>query len=128
MSIRLGFLKIFFHIIEEMAHRGYLSTLELVVMLALMRLREDAYGVSIAREIEESTGRRMALASVYATLDRMESRGLVLSELGEPTLERGGRAKRYFQLTTKGLREVRQVRHELKRLWNRLPQLQGEPT
>jgi len=109
-----------------MAGRDYLTALELILMLALMRLRERAYGVSIAREIEESTGRGVALASVYATLDRLESRGLVQSELGEPTLERGGRAKKYFQITTKGLKEIRQVRHELKRLWNRLPQLQGE--
>ena len=113
---------------EQMTGRDYLSALELMILLALMRLRENAYGVSIAREIEESTGRRVALASVYATLDRLESKGLVQSELGEATLERGGRAKKYFQITTKGLRAVRQVRYELKRLWNRLPQLQGEPT
>lgn len=111
-----------------MADRDYLSTLELTVVSALLRLREDAYGVSIAREIEERIDREVALASVYATLDRLESRGLVRSELGEPTLERGGRAKKYFRVTTKGLRAIRQVRRELNQLWTQIPQLRGEST
>jgi len=62
---------------EYMTDRNHLTALELILMLALMRLREHAYGVSIAREIEGSSGRRVALASVYATLDRLELRGLV---------------------------------------------------
>ena len=65
-----------------------------MILLALMRLGDDAYGVPIAREIEETSGRAMALASVYATLDRLEEKGFVVSELGEPTAERGGRAKK----------------------------------
>jgi PadR family transcriptional regulator, regulatory protein PadR len=108
-----------------MAKRDYLGSFELIVMLALMRLREDAYGVPISREIEERVGREVALASVYATLERLESKGLVSSELGEPTSERGGRAKRYFQVTAKGLREVRQTRQALMKLWKRVPQLEG---
>ena len=111
-----------------MTDRNYLNTLELTIVLALLRLREDAYGVSIAREIEERIGREVAFASVYATLDRLESRGLVRSALGEPTLERGGRAKKYFHVTTKGLRAIRQVRRELDRLWSQIPQLEGEST
>jgi PadR family transcriptional regulator, regulatory protein PadR len=108
-----------------MAKRDYLGNFELIVMLVLMRLREDAYGVPISREIEERSGREVALASVYATLERLESKGLVSSELGEPTPERGGRAKRYFHITAKGLREVRQTRQALTKLWKRLPQLEG---
>ena len=76
-----------------MTNRDYLANFELIVMLALMRLREDAYGVPISREIEERIGRVVALASVYATLERLESKGLLSSELGEPTPERGGRAR-----------------------------------
>ena len=87
---------------EYMTDRNHLTALELILMLALMRLREHAYGASIAREIEGSSGRRVALASVYATLDRLELRGLVQSELGEPTLERGGRAKNTFRSRPKG--------------------------
>jgi len=111
-----------------MAKRDYLGSFELIVMLALMRLGEDAYGVPISREIEESSGREAALASVYATLERLESKGLVSSELGEPTPERGGRAKKYFHVTVKGLREVRQMQRALMKLWKRVPQLEGGAT
>jgi PadR family transcriptional regulator len=105
--------------------RIYLGNLELIVLLALIRLREHAYGLPISREIEETISREVALASVYATLERLESKGLVSSELGEPTPERGGRAKRYFHITAKGLREVHQTRQALTKLWKRLPQLEG---
>ena len=109
-----------------MAKRGYLGNFELMVMLALLRLRgEAAYGVPILREIEEITGREVALGSVYATLERLEKKALVASELGEPTAERGGRAKKYFQVTTQGLREVRGTQRMLKRLWKNVPQLAG---
>jgi PadR family transcriptional regulator, regulatory protein PadR len=119
---------IFFTILEEMKKRDYLGNFELIVMLAVLRLQEDAYGVPICREIEERMGREVALASVYATLERLESKGLVSSELGEPTRERGGRAKRYFQVTSKGLREVRQTRQAFMKLWKRIPQLEGGAT
>lgn len=105
--------------------RDYLGNLELIVLLALMRLGDNAYGVLISREIERNTGRGMALGSVYATLDRLESKGLVSSSLGEPTPERGGRAKRYFQITAKGLRDVREAQRVLTSLWRNLPSLKG---
>lgn len=109
-----------------MARRGYLGNFELMVMLALLRLREEAaYGVPILREIEDKSGHEVALGSVYATLERLEKKGLVSSELGEPTAERGGRAKRYFRVTTQGLRKVREMQRMLKRLWKELPQLAG---
>jgi len=73
-----------------------LGSFELMVMLALIRLGENAYGVPISEEIEQQTGRDISLGSVYATLDRLERKGLVSSTVGEPTPERGGRAKRYF--------------------------------
>jgi DNA-binding PadR family transcriptional regulator len=111
---------------EEMNRRNYLGNFELVVMLALVRLREDAYGVPILREIEERTGRQVAIASVYATLERLELKGLLSSELGESTPERGGRAKRYFHVTAKGLREVRETQRVLIKLWQGLPELRGE--
>ena len=65
-----------------MAKRDYLGNFELMMMLSLMRLHENAYGVPISREIEETTGREVALASVYATLERLEAKGLVSSQLG----------------------------------------------
>jgi PadR family transcriptional regulator, regulatory protein PadR len=115
-----------FIILKEMPKRGYLGDFELMVLLALMRLREDAYGVPISREIEQQSGRTVALGTVYAALERLEEKDLVLSELGESTPQRGGRAKRYFRITKKGLREVREARSALINLWRGLKQLEGE--
>jgi PadR family transcriptional regulator PadR len=114
-----------FIINEEMRKRNYIGDFELMVMLVLLRLGEGAYGVPISREIEQQCGRDVALGSVYATLERLEEKGLVSSALGEPTPERGGRAKRYFSLTKKGLRAVRETRRALIRLWRGLPELEG---
>ncbi len=71
--------------IEEMARGGYLGEFELMVMLAVLRLDADVYGVPISREIEKITGREVSLGSVYAALERLEEKGLVTSSLGEPT-------------------------------------------
>ena len=109
-----------------MTQRAHLSTFELMVMLALARIGERAYGVPIAKEIREHSGRTVVVGSVYAALDRLTEKGLVTSELGEPTPERGGRAKRYFRLTTKGVREARDAQRTLIKLWRGIPQLRGE--
>jgi PadR family transcriptional regulator len=108
-----------------MAKREFLGGFELLVLLALVRLGDEAYGVPIAEAIETSSGREVSLGSVYLTLDRLGTRGLVASRLGEPTAERGGRAKTYFHITARGLREVRQARRTLTALWHGVPQLQG---
>ena len=113
-----------FLIIEEMPKRSYLADFELMVMLALMRLGDDAYGVPISREIEQQSGREVSLGSVYATLERLEGRGLVSSCLGKPTAERGGKAKRYFRVTQNGLRKARETRQALMKLWRDLPELE----
>jgi DNA-binding PadR family transcriptional regulator len=109
-----------------MSRQTVLGGLELLVLLAVVRLGEDAYGVPVADEIEASCGRSMSVGSVYITLDRLERKRLVSSRLGEPTAERGGRAKTYFRVTANGLREVRLARRTLMRLWHRVPQLVGE--
>jgi DNA-binding PadR family transcriptional regulator len=111
-----------------MTTHGVLGGFELLVLLALIRLGDDAYGVPISDEIEASCGRSVSVGSVYITLDRLERKGLVTSRLGEPTAERGGRAKTYFRPTAKGLREVRLARRTLMRLWQGVPQLGGETT
>ena len=102
------------------------ASLELMILLAVMRLEDTAYGVPISREIEESVGRAVAIATVYASLNRLEARGLVKSKLGDPTPERGGRAKRLFTITAAGIREVQDARRALTQLWNGLPQLKGQ--
>jgi len=115
----------FFAIVVQMSKHQYLGTFELAVMLALIRLCDNAYGITISREIEEIGGREVTLGSIYATLDRLETKGLVSSEIGEPTPERGGRAKKYFRVTARGLREVRGTQRVLERLWHGLRQLEG---
>jgi PadR family transcriptional regulator, regulatory protein PadR len=106
-----------------MGKRDHLSTLELLVLFAVMRAGRNASGIPITREIEASGGREIALASVYAALARLEEKGLLVSELGEPTPERGGRAKAFFRVTAKGLKEARHARSLLTELWSGLPEL-----
>jgi DNA-binding PadR family transcriptional regulator len=103
-----------------------LGGFELLVVLALIRLGDEAYGVPIAETIEERSGHAASVGSVYMTLDRLERKGLVSSRLGEPTAERGGRAKTYFRVTPKGLRAARRSQQTLINLWRGLPQLEGE--
>lgn len=103
----------------------YLSDFELIVMLAVLRLGDHAYGVPIAREIEEQAKREVKLGSIYAALERLEEKGFVVSALGEPTQERGGRAKRYFRVTKLGMRRVRETRQTLIKLWRGVPALEG---
>ncbi len=97
-----------------------------MILLALIRLGDDAYGVPISKELLNTTGRDVALGSVYAALDRLERKELVSSTLGDPTPERGGRAKRYFRPTKKGMREVQMTRTALINLWRGLPLPEGE--
>ena len=105
--------------------RESLGHFELLVLLALLRQGDEAYGVPIANAIEQSTGKPVILASVYNTLDRLEEKGLVRSAMGQPTPERGGRAKRYFSITTAGLREVSAAKKALTVLWRGIPIHEG---
>jgi PadR family transcriptional regulator, regulatory protein PadR len=79
-----------------------LGELEQLVILALLRLGDDAYGVTVQATLAERTGRSPALATVYTTLARLEAKGIVVSHLGAATPERGGRAKKHFRVTTAG--------------------------
>jgi len=104
-----------------MARRDYLTQTELMVMLAILRLRDEAYGVPISTEIFERTGREVATASVYAVLERLEDQGLVESQMGEATATRGGRAKTYFRVTAKGSAQLRETQRALELMWRGLP-------
>ena len=77
-----------------------------MLLLAIIHLGEDAYGIPISRELERHRGRDVSIGSVYAALERLEGKGLVNSSLGDPTPERGGKAKRFFCITKEGLRQV----------------------
>jgi DNA-binding PadR family transcriptional regulator len=105
--------------------RQLLTDFELMILLAVLRVADEAYGVTIAREIERTAGRQVVLGAVYAALDRLERNGWVSSKIGEPTAERGGRAKRFFSVTPQGLRAVKDTRRALVALWNDVPQLKG---
>ena len=102
--------------------RGAFSHFELLVLTAAVRLGDGAYGVTIANEIEEHSGRPVLLGSVYAALDRLEGKGFVRSTMADPTPERGGRAKKYFRVTAGGLRHVREAQRVLTALWHHVPQ------
>jgi PadR family transcriptional regulator, regulatory protein PadR len=114
-----------FSIVKEMPQRSYLGDFELMVLLAVMRLSDQAYGVPIAEEIERQSSRDVALGSIYAALERLEQKGLVSSEFGEPTPQRGGRAKKYFRLTKSGVRAVREAKNALINLWRGVRELEG---
>ena len=94
-----------------------------MLLLAVIHLGDEAYGVPISRQLEVSRGREVSVGSVYAALERLEAKGLVTSSLGEPTPERGGKAKRYFRITKEGLRQVHETRRVLTKLWRVLPEL-----
>ena len=111
-----------------MTDRSYLGEFEMMILLAVIQLGDEAYGVPIARKLEMHRGRDVSLGSVYAALERLEGKGLVASNLGDPTPERGGKAKRYFRVTREGLRQVHETRRVLSKLWRTLPELKGEST
>ncbi|MFZ0958268.1 MAG: helix-turn-helix transcriptional regulator [Candidatus Sulfotelmatobacter sp.] len=99
-----------------MSARDYLGEFEHVIMLALLRLEDRAYGVTVRQEIESRTKREVSIGAVYATLDRLEAKGYVKSRVGEPTPERGGRSKRFFHVTAKGVAAVNRTHRALERM------------
>jgi PadR family transcriptional regulator, regulatory protein PadR len=116
----------FFIMCDEMSER-FLTDFELMVMLAVLRVRDEAYGVPIAREIEETAGRSVTHAAVYLALDRLCQHGLATSRLGNPTPERGGRAKKLFSITPTGVRAIRRTQSAFIALWKGIPELKGTP-
>jgi DNA-binding PadR family transcriptional regulator len=101
---------------RQMDRNDRLGRFEEVVLLALVRLRETAYGVTIRREIAERTGRDVSFGAVYTTLERLERKGFVTSRVGDPTPERGGRAKRYFRIEEPGIRALNNSRETIVRM------------
>jgi DNA-binding PadR family transcriptional regulator len=117
-----------FTIVEDMRKREHLGQLELMVLLAVIRPSKESYGVQISREIAEKSGREVALASVYAALERLEKKGLVRSALGLPSPERGGKARTYFQPTALGVAEARDAQSTLQKLASGLAAFNTEVT
>jgi PadR family transcriptional regulator len=86
--------------------RDRLGHFELQLLLAVQRLGDEAYGMTIRRELAAHTGREIAVGAIYTALARLEARGFVQSTLGDPTPERGGKAKRYYRVLAPGMRAV----------------------
>jgi PadR family transcriptional regulator, regulatory protein PadR len=111
-----------------MREHSYLGEFELIILLTIIRLGDEVYGVPLARELSIIRGGDVAVGSVYAALDRLELKGLIASSLGDPSPERGGRAKRYFRVTEQGLKSIRETRRILSKLWKSLPATGGDVT
>lgn len=99
---------------------GLLGEFEHMVLVAILRLGEGAYGAAILDEIERRTGRDTSAGSLYVTLDRLESKGYIESRAGDPSPGRGGRSRRYVSVTAAGFEAVRESRAALMGLWKGL--------
>ena len=102
-----------------------LGQLEQMMMLAVLHLGKDAYGGAIRDELEERGGKSLALGTVYVTMQRLEKKGLIRSWLGEPTAERGGKAKRFYAVEPAGVEALHAAQDALGRMWKKLPRSAG---
>jgi DNA-binding PadR family transcriptional regulator len=96
---------------------SYLGEFEHIVLLAVLRLDDNAYGVPIRNEIMHRAERQVTIGSLYATLDRLEAKGLLHSWFADPTPQRGGRSKRYFKLTQEGVRALADSKTMMDNMW-----------
>lgn len=102
---------------------NYLGEFEELVMLTCALLKEEAYGINIVEEIYAKTGRKVNLSAVHVTLYRLEDKGMVKSEMGGATSQRGGRRKRIFQLTSIGINLLKEAKQNREQFWSHLPEL-----
>lgn len=110
-----------------MGRKGkYLGEFEQMVLLALVRLGQSGYGMTVRREIQATTGRDASIGSVYATLERLETKGLLRSVHSDPEPERGGKPRRTFSVTPTGLTALEESRDRLARMWKGVSVRGGE--
>jgi PadR family transcriptional regulator, regulatory protein PadR len=114
-----------YYVVVVMSEPQLLGGFEQLVLLAVVRLDDAAYGVSIQREIAECTGRKVTPGALYTTLDRLERKGLVSPRVGDPTPERGGRAKRYYVVTKAGRQKLAEEQANIRALSEGLNLLGG---
>ena len=103
----------------------HLGEFEHLILLAIARLRDDAYGVNIRDTLEKRAGRGASFGAIYSTLRRLERKGLIRSVLGTPEPVRGGRAKKYVALTARGRLAVRESHSALLRMADGLSELRS---
>lgn len=97
-----------------------LTELELLLLLAILQVGDEAYAVPIAEEIRRRTGRSVARAAIYVTLQRLEEQGLVSSWFGDPLPERGGKARRHYRVEPEGRTMIRDTREAFRSMWEGL--------
>jgi DNA-binding PadR family transcriptional regulator len=100
--------------------KKFISRSEEYILLAVMRLRDDAYGVAIRNQLKQVTGETWAFGAVHVMLTRLEKKGLLESSLADPTPQRGGRSKRIYKMTTLGLNTLEQIKEVQDRVWSGL--------
>ena len=103
-----------------MGETGRLGEFELMVMLAVLHRRDDAYGVTIAQELEVRSDRSTSRGALYVTLKRLEEKGYLTSALERADAERGGRRRRYYRATPEGVTAVSDAREAMRRMWHGL--------
>jgi DNA-binding PadR family transcriptional regulator len=108
-----------------MTERAFLGEFEHLVLAAALRLKAG-YGAELVRELEERTGRQVQGGALYITLDRLEQKGYVVSRMGEPDPKRGGRPKRFVEVTASGVRALAEHREALLRIWDGLEATLGD--
>lgn len=97
--------------------KGYIGEFEELVLLTIANLSKDAYGVAILNDISERANRKLSIGALHSTLTRLEEKGYISSYLGEPTNERGGRRKRYFEITDSAKAELSNMKALRDQLW-----------
>ena len=97
--------------------KGYIGEFEELVLLTIASLGEEAYGVSIKESIENRSDRSISIGALHSTITRLEEKGLIKSWLGDPTQERGGRRKRFFEITHRGRVSLHHVKNQRDELW-----------
>jgi DNA-binding PadR family transcriptional regulator len=100
-----------------------LSRSEEVVLLSIWKLQDNAYGVTIRQQVSDFTGKEWTLGTVYSPLHRLEKKGLVATSKGEPTAERGGRSKIYYQVTQDGKQALQHIKKTYDTIWVSIPSL-----
>jgi DNA-binding PadR family transcriptional regulator len=101
----------------------YLSRPEELVLLAVWKIQDEPYGVNIRKFVMELTGKYWSIGSIYVPLDRLEEKGFLVSYLADPTPERGGKSKRYYELTKEGLEQLEEIRKIYQAVWQNMPDL-----
>ena len=105
-----------------MSNKNNLGEFEEIVMLTIGILGEDAYGLAIKTEIESRLGRAVSMGALHTGLDRLEEKGYLRSKLGEATKVRGGKPKRFFQVTAKGQKVLKAMMENRQKLWKEIPE------